>query len=178
MRTVSARRTAVGLAVLAACAGASASAQTKEKVAYFQDAISEKGDRNHIIRLNGGSSWVLAEPTLAVLGTDVLVVTRDVIVNGQPLKAAWFYVGGEEIPAKHVEGLYPMNAAFLTRVVGVEDEGTKLRLADGTQLLVTRSNKYNVSRWTPPYKALLTGNSVYLYNLKNGTQVSVQAPKP
>jgi hypothetical protein len=168
---------ALGLVVFACCAVPSASAQTKEKVAYFRDTITEKGERNHIIRLNGGSSWVLAEPTRAVIGTDVLVVTRDVIVNGQPLKAAWFYVGGEEIPAKHVEGLYPMNAAFLTRVVGVEDQGTKLRLADGTHLLVSRSNKYNVTRWAPPYKALLTGNSVSLYNLKNGTQVSVQAPQ-
>ena len=177
MWTVSARRMVLGLVVLAWWTVPSASAQTKEKVAYFQDTIAEKGDRNHIIRLNGGSSWVLAEPTLAALGTDVLVVTRDVIVNGQSLKAAWFYVGGDEIPAKHVEGLYPMNAAFLTRVVGVDDQGAKLRLADGTQLLVSRSNKYNVNRWTPPYKALLTGNSVYLYNLKNGTQVSVQPPK-
>jgi hypothetical protein len=168
---------ALGFAAFAVCAVPNATAQTKEKVAYFQDSIAEKGDRNHIIRLNGGSSWVLAEPTRAVLGTDVLVVTRDVMVNGQPLKAAWFYVGGEEIPAKHVEGLYPVNAAFLTRVVGIEDQGTKLRLADGTQLAVARSNKSNVNRWPPPYKALLTGNNVYLYNLKNGTQVSLQLPK-
>ena len=177
MRTVSAHRTALEFVVFALCAVAIASAQTMEKVAYFQDSIAEKGDRNHIIRLNGGSSWVLAEPTLAAVGTDVMVVTRDVVLNGQRVKAAWFYVGGAEIPAKHVEGLYPMNAAFLTRVIGVEDQGTKLRLADGTQLLVAGNSKYNVNRWTPPYKALLTGNRVYLYNLKNGMQVLVQAAK-
>ena len=95
---ISSVRTAVGIVVLL-CAAASASAQPMENVSYFPDSIAEKGDRNHIIRLSGGSSWVLATPTLAIVSTDVMVVTRDVLVEGKRVRAAWLYVDGEEIPA-------------------------------------------------------------------------------
>jgi len=167
----------VGVSFLIVCAAAPALAQTMEKVDYFQDSIAEKGDRNHIIGLNGGSFWVLAEPTLAVIATEVVVVMRDVMVEGKPVRAAWMFVGGEEIPAKHVEGVYPANQAFLTRVTGSADQGTRLRLADGSELLVPGYNKYLLSRWVPPYKVLLTGNRLSLYNLKDGRRIEVQPAK-
>jgi hypothetical protein len=170
---ISSVRTAVGIVVLF-CAAASASAQPMENVSYFPDSIAEKGDRNHIIRLNGGSSWVLATPTLAIVSTDVMVVTRDVLVQGKRVRAAWLYVDGEEIPAQHVEGVYPANAAFLTRVIAAEDQGTKLRLEDGTELLVPGYNRFILAKWTPPYKVLLTNNRLFLYNLKDGRRASVQ----
>ena len=34
------------------------------------------------------------------------------MVEGKSVRAAWVYVGGEEIPAKHVEGVYPTNRRF------------------------------------------------------------------
>ena len=168
---------AVGVVLFTMCAATAASAQTMEKVEYFQDSISEKGDRNHIIGLNGGSSWVLAEPTLAAIASDVVVVMRDVLVEGKRVRAAWMFVGGEEIPAKHVEGVYPANQAFLTRVTGSEDQGTKLRLADGSELLVPGYNKYLLSRWVPPYKVLVMSNRLSLYNLKDGRRIEVQPAK-
>ena len=87
------------------------------------------------------------------------------------------YVGGEEIAAKHAEGVYPTNQAFLTRVTGSEDQGTKLQLADGSALLVPGYNKYLLSRVKPPYKVLLTSNRLNLYNLKDGARVQVQPAK-
>ncbi len=170
---ISSVRTAIGIGMLV-CAAASASAQPMENVSYFPDSIAEKGDRNHIIRLNGGSSWVLATPTLAIVSTDVMVVTRDVLVEGKRVRAAWLYVDGEEIPAQHVEGVYPANAAFLTRVIAAEDQGTKLRLEDGTELLVPGYNRFILAKWTPPYKVLLTNNRLSLYNLKDGRRAAVQ----
>lgn len=168
-------RAAVGVVVFGLCVAASVAAQTLEKVTYFEDSIAEKGDRNHIIRLTGGSDWVLSEPTLAAVQTDVMIVMRDVLVEGKTVRAAWMYVGGEEIPAKHVEGVYPTSGASLTRVIAAEDRGTKLRLADGTELLLPGYNSYISNKWIPPYKALLTGN--YLYNLKEGRRVFVQPAK-
>ena len=166
-------RTAVGVVVLTVSAGA-ASAQTMEKVDYFPDSIAEKDE--HVLRLNGGSSWLLATRTSALVAADVLVVMRDVDVNGQRVSAAWLFVGGEEIPVKHVEGVYPRNPAYLTRVVAAE-EGTNLRLADGSTVVVPKYDRFFISRWTPPYKALLTSNRTYLYNLKQGRRVWVQPAK-
>jgi hypothetical protein len=152
-------------------------AQTMEKVVYFPDSIAEKGDQNFIIRLNGGSSWVLATRTPALVNTDVIVVTRDVIVEGKAVRAAWMFVGGEEIPARHVEGVYPTNPAFLSRVVAAENQGTKLRLADGTSLLVPGYNKFISNRWRLPYKVLLTDNRLTMYHLLDGRRISVQPEK-
>ena len=64
MRTTNVR-TAVGIVVFNLCIAATAAAQVMDKVEYFQDSIAEKGDLNHIIRLSGGSSWVLSEATMA-----------------------------------------------------------------------------------------------------------------
>src|SRR6185503_28785 len=152
-------------------------AQTLEKVTYFEDSIAEKGERSLIIRLTGGSNWVLSEPTRAALQADVIVVMRDVMVEGKRVRAAWMFVGGEEIPAKHVEGVFPTTTAFLTRVTASEDQGTKLRLADGSELLVPGYNKFLLTRVKPPYKVLLASNRLSLFNLKDGARVQVQPAK-
>jgi hypothetical protein len=116
---------------------------------------------------------LLASRTSALVAADVLVVMRDVDVNGQRVSAAWLFVGGEEIPVKHVEGVYARNPAYLTRVVAA-DAGRTLRLADGSVVMVPKYDRFSITRWTPPYKALLTGNRTYLYNLKVGRRVWIQ----
>lgn len=171
---ISSVRTAVGVGVLV-CAAVSASAQPMENVNYFPDSIAEKDD--HVVRLNGGSSWLLAERIIAVAPADVMIVWRDVMVQGKRVRAAWLYAGGQEVPAQHVEGVYPTNAAFLTRVVASQDQGTKLRLEDGTELLVPGYNRFILSNWTPPYKVLLTNNRLSLFNLKDGRRAAVQPAK-
>lgn len=168
-------RTVVGSVILGLFLVANAAAQTMEKVDFFPDSISEKDD--HVVRLSGGSSWLLANRISAVAPEDVMMVMRDVMVDGKPVRAAWLFVGGEEIPARHVEGVYPRNQAFLSRVVGAEDQGTKLRLADGTSLLVPGYNKYISNRWRLPYKVLLTDNGLTLYHLLDGRRISVQRVK-
>lgn len=170
MRTLRAQPLTVAV-IAGFLAVTASSAQTMEKVEYFPDSIAEK---DHIVRLTGGSSWLVASRTAAA---DVIVVMRDVVVNGERVRAAWLYVGGEEIPARHVEGVYPTNPAYLTRVVAAEGQGATLRLADGTELSVPKYDRYYISRWIPPYKALLTGNRIYLYNLKEGRRVWVQPVK-
>ena len=174
MRT-SCVRAAIGVVLFTVCTVAPASAQPMENVNYFPDSIAEKED--HVVRLSGGSSWLLANRTTALVAADVVVVTRNVVVEGKNVRAAWVIVGGEEIPAQHVEGVYPANPAFLTRVVAAEDKGTKLRLEDGSELLVPGYSSFYVSRWIPPYRVLLTGNRLSLYNLKDGRRIGVQPSK-
>jgi len=175
--SISCARTAIGVLILGLFLATPVAAQTMEKVDFFVDSISEKGDLNHLVRLSGGSSWVLAEATLVAVPVDVLVVMRDVVVEGKRVAAAWVYVGGVEIPAKHLEGVYPKNAAFLTRVMASEDQGTKLRLADGSELLVPGYNKFISNRWTPPYKVLLSANRLSMHNLIDGRRVEVRPAK-
>jgi hypothetical protein len=170
-------RVAVGVVLFNLCIATAAAAQVMDKVEYFQDSINEKGDLNHIIRLTGGSSWVLSEATLAPVASDLIVVMRDVMVEGKPVRAAWMFVGGEEIPAKHVEGVFPTTQAFLTRVTASEDQGTRLRLADGSELLVPGYNKFLLTRVKPPYKVLLASNRLSFFNLKDGVRVQVQPAK-
>ena len=143
-------RTAVASVIAGLFLSATTAAQTMEKVVYFPDSIAEKGDQNFIIRLNGGSSWVLATRTSALVNTDVIVVTRDVIVEGKAVRAAWMFV---------------------------ENQGTKLRLADGTSLLVPGYYKFISNRWRLPYKVLLTDNRLTLYHLLDGRRISVQPVK-
>jgi hypothetical protein len=167
---------AIGAFAFSLSTAGTVSAQTMEPVRFFADSIAEKEEL--VVRLSGGSSWVLASRTRAAVASEVMIVLRDVTVSGQHVLAAWLYHEGEEIPVKHVEGVYPQkNAAYLTRVVAAEGQGAMLRLADGTELSVPRYDRLFVNRWVPPYKALLTGNRIYLYNLKVGRRVSVQAAK-
>jgi hypothetical protein len=167
-------RTVVGVVIVGLSLTASAAAQTMEQVEYFQDSIAEKGDYERVVRLTGGSTWLLADRTKAIVTMGVMVVMRDVSVEGKTVRAAWMFVGGEEIPAKHVDGVYPTSQALLTRVVGSADQGTKLRLADGSELLVPGYNRYISDTWVPPYKVLLTDNRINMYNLADGKRVSVQ----
>ena len=81
------------------------------------------------------------------------------------------------LPARHLEGVYPTNTAILSRVVAAEDQGTKLRLADGTSLLVPGYSKYISNGWRLPYKVLLTDNKLTLYHLLDGRRISVQPAK-
>jgi hypothetical protein len=171
-------RTLIGGMMFGLLLATSSASQTMEEVAYFTDSIMEKGDQNFIIRLSGGSSWVLASRTSALINTDVMVVTVTVMVEGKPVPAAWMYIGGEEIPARHLEGVFPTNSAYVTRVVGSEGRGATLRLADGTQVSVPQYDRYYVSRWAPPYKALLSKDRGALYNLKDGgRRISLQPAK-
>ena len=64
-------RTAIGVGVLV-CAAVSASAQPLENVNYFPDSIAEKDD--HVVRLNGGWSRLLAQRITALAPADVVIV--------------------------------------------------------------------------------------------------------
>lgn len=165
---------AAGALMIAMCGGATASAQTMDPVEYFLDSIAEKGDRNHFVRLSGGSEWVLAKPTPALVATDIMVVMRNVNVEGKVVQAAWMYIDGEEIPMRHLAGVYPKIPALLTRVLGADRQQGTLRLADGAQMTIPVHHQDDAGRWTPPYKALLTNDRTHLYNLTAGRRIDVR----
>lgn len=147
-------------------------AQCMEKVEYFADSIIEKKDS--YIRLLGGSAWILSAPSLALVTDDVIIVFRTIeLSKGKRTTVATANLDGEEIRVTHIGGAYATQAAYLTTVVEALADGALLRLADGTLLSIPQYDQFNTGWWMPPYKALLTANKLYLYNLKKGKRVWV-----
>lgn len=147
-------------------------AQSMEKVAYFADSIVEK--EGSYIRLLGGSSWLLSAPSLALVTDDVIIVFQTIQLKDQRnVTVAVVYLDGDEIMARHVGGRYTASTGYLTTVVQAVGDGAVLRLADGTLLTIPQYDRYDTGWWLPPYRALLTGNKLYLYNLKKGKRVWV-----
>ncbi len=152
--------------------GPTAGAQTFESVEFFTDSIIEKRDSH--IRLLGGSSWLLSEPSLALVTGDVLIVFRTVVLrDGTRAKVATAYFDGEEIDVRRVGGAYATQTGYLTRVVKTHAGGAVLELANGTLLSVPEYDRFYTGWWLPPYKALLTGSKLHLYNLEKMKRVWV-----
>jgi hypothetical protein len=146
--------------------------QTFERVEYFADSIIEKEDS--YMRLLGGSSWVLSAPSLALVTDDAIIVFRTMELGDRTrVRVAVAYLDGEEIVVRHVGGGYATRTGYLTRVVKAHGDGAVLELADGALLSVAEYDRFDTGWWLPRYKALLTGNKLYLYNLKKGKRVWV-----
>lgn len=143
-----------------------------QKVEYLSDSIAEKEGK--YIRLLGGSQWVLSSSTLALVTDDVIIVFQDVELKDKTrVTLAVAYVDGDEIVARHVGGRYISQTGYLTTVVEALGDGAVLRLADGSLLSIPEYDQYDTGWWLPPYKALITGNKMYLWNLKKGKRVWV-----
>ena len=152
------------------------SGQSLQKVEYIADSILEKEGK--YIRLIGGSLWILSLPTLALVTDDVLIIFQEIeLKNKKRVKVAMTYIDGEEFLVRHVEGRYITQTGYLTSVVDVPEKGALLKLANGVLLSVSKYDQYDTGWWLPPYKALLTGNMLYLYNLEKGKRVWVNPVK-
>jgi len=150
--------------------------QGLQKVEYLVDSILEK--EGEYIRLLGGSSWILALPSLALITEEVIIIFQEIeLQNKNRVKVAVAYIDGEEILVKHAGGRYMTQTGYLTTVIEALNEGALLRLANGLLLSVPEYDQYYTGWWLPPYKALLTRNMLYLYNLKKGKRVWVSSIK-
>lgn len=169
MKTI--QRFSLGL-LLTLIPTAVSAASGMQRVEYLSDSISEK--EGEYIGLLGGSQWVLSSSTLALVTDDIFIVFQDVeLKDGTSAKLAVAYVDGDEIVAKHVGGQYISQTGYLTTVVETLDNGAVLKLADASFLSIPEYDQYDTSWWLPPYKALLTGNKMYLWNLKKGRRIWV-----
>jgi hypothetical protein len=147
-----------------------------QKIEYFEDSIMEKD--GEYIQLLGGSSWLLSLPSLALITDDVIIVFQEIeLKNKKQAKVAVAYIDGEEILAKHIDGIYITQTGYLSTVVEVLGEGALLKLANGFLLSIPEYDQYDTGWWLPPYKVLLTGNMLYMYNLDKGKKVWVDSVK-
>ena len=132
-----------------------------QKVEYLSDSIAEKEGK--YIRLFGGSQWVLSSSTLALVTDDIIIVFQDIeLKDNTTAKVAVAYVDSDEIVARHVGGQYVAQDGYLTTVVEALGDGAVLKLANGSLLTIPEYDQYDTGWWLPPYKALLTGNMMYL----------------
>ena len=144
-----------------------------QKVEYLSDSISQKDGK--VIKLLGGSRWGLSSATLALVTDDIIIVFQEFVLKSKKkIKVATAYVDGDEIIATHAGGRYATSTGFLTTVTESLGDGAVLRLADGSLLSIPQYDRYDTGWWLPPYKALLTGNRMYLWNLNKGKRVWVE----
>jgi hypothetical protein len=169
-------RIKLGFILIVLLLGIAVDAGATEKVEYISDSIAEKdGD---YIRLLGGSSWVLSYYSLALVTADIIIVFQTITTEGnKTVTVAVAYVDGEEIPARHVGGTYAAETGYLTTVVESFGDGAVLKLEDGTLLSIPEYDRYDTGWWLPPYKALVTGNGMYLWNLKKGKRIWINIVK-
>ena len=152
------------------------SAFAAEKVEFIADSIAQKD--GEYIKLLGGSSWLLSRSSLALVTQDVIVVFRSIVgKDKEAYEVPIFYFDGEEIIAKHIDGAFVKESGFLVQVVQQFGEGAKLKLNDGTILSIPEYDRYDTGWWLPPYQALITGNGLYMWNLKKGKRVWVDGIK-
>jgi hypothetical protein len=154
----------------------SAAAQKADKVEYLADSVAEKDD--NYLRLLGGSVWILSRPSLTLVTDEVIIVFHAVqLAHGKTSTLAVAYMDGDEIPVTLAKGQVATQTGVLTTVVEALSDGAVLRLADGSLLCVPKYDQFDTGWWLPPYKALVTGNGLYLYNLKKGKRVWVKLIK-
>jgi len=145
-----------------------------QKVEYLADSIAKKDGKS--ILLLGGSSWILSSPSLALVTDDVIIVFQNVkLKNEEELKVAIAYIDGEAMAVEHVAGRYITSTGYLTSVVESLGNGAVRKLEDGSLLSVPEYDRHDTGWWLPSYKALLTGNKMYLWNLKKGKRVLVNS---
>lgn len=157
---------------LALFANGALAASGMQTVEYLTDSIAEK--KGKYIRLLGGSQWVLASATLALVADDIIIVFHDIELKDKTkVKLPVAYVDGDEIVATHVGGRYVPEIGYFTMVVEAFRDGAVLKLADGSFLSMPEYDRFDTGWWLPPYKALLTGNQMYLWNLGKGKRIWV-----
>jgi hypothetical protein len=159
------------VAIVAGLGTPPALARQLQRVDYLAESILDVDD--DVIRLEGGSAWLLMGPSLVLPLEDVIIVIRTVPVSGRAVQLATAYIDGDEIPVRHLRGSVFTSAGYLSRVVEEIGDGAVLRLADGSLLSVPDYDRFNTGWWLPPYPVLLTGNRAYLYNLRNAKRVWV-----
>lgn len=158
--------------LLTLLANAALAAPGMQRVEYLSDSLAEKEGK--YIRLLGGSQWALSSSTLALVTDDIIILFQQVELKDKTRATlAVAYVDGDEILAKHLGGQYVSQTGYLTTVVDELEDGAVLKLADGSLLSIPEYDQYDTGWWLPPYKALLTRNKMYLWNLKKGKRVWV-----
>ncbi len=141
-----------------------------EKVEYIADSLIQK-DGNYI-KLLGGSSWELTSMSLSLVTDDVIIVFHQYVnKKGKQSILPIFYHDGEEIALRYISGSIQSEVGYITTIIEQLGEGAILRTDDGVTLSIPQYDRYDTGWWLPPYKALITGNQMYLWNLKKGKKV-------
>jgi hypothetical protein len=163
---------AILLAVLAPVALAQSEAPESEapesdaaeeaQVSYFRQAIAEKSDE--LMRLYGGSWWLLARPKLAVL-SDVVVIKLDDERQGTA------FIGGEEIPVEHVRGEFTPAVGRLSTIAESIGTGAVIALADESRWHIPKYDQSRSADWSRDDPIVITESQHYLINLRTGEKI-------
>jgi len=132
------------------------------KTTYVHGSISEKSGR--VIHLLGGSIWLLSRDSFVFPFTDVLIVMTG---NQQGI----FFHGGDEIAAKLIDGNPIRESGYYGTVIEQLGEGAILKLDDGSLWSIPSYDRYDTGWWLPPYKIIVSGNLLFMFNLDKGKKI-------
>jgi hypothetical protein len=138
-----------------------------QTVYYLKDSITQKDDR--YIKLLGGTSWELTEPSLALVTDDIIIIFYNYKGKTLPM----YYYDGEEIPIRYISGkIYP-NIGYLTTVINKSNDGSILETSDNLLLTIPQFYRYDTSFWLTPYQILIENNQMYFWNLEKGKRIEI-----
>lgn len=156
--------------------GLTISPLTAEKVKFLQDSIMQK--EGNYIKLLGGSSWELTQMSLSLITQDVIIVFNSYLDNQNKTQIMpVFYSDGEEIPLRYISGNIAAQEGHLVTISNEYRDGAILETLNGLLLSIPEYDRYDTGYWLPPYKALITNNGLYMWNLKKGKRVWVDGIK-
>lgn len=147
-----------------------------EKVKFSQDSIMQK--EGNYIKLLGGSSWELTQMSLSLITDDVIIVFNSYLDNQNKTQIMpIFYSDGEEIPLRYISGNITPQEGHLVTISNEYRDGAVLETLNGLLLSIPEYDRYDTGYWLPPYKALITNNGLYMWNLKKGKRVWLEGIK-
>lgn len=165
---------AVLMAALMALGGVGAdSTESQEnpglaKVDYFTDSVWECDD--DVIKLLGGSIWLMGLPVFVLVTQDVTIV-----LTNEDVGIA--FIEGDQITVRHLSGEFVAKQGWLGEVIEEMGDGAVLRLNDGSLWEVPEYDRFDTGWWLPPYPVVVTSNELYMINLKKGKRLWVNRMK-
>ncbi|UCE85088.1 MAG: hypothetical protein JSU66_12120 [Deltaproteobacteria bacterium] len=151
-------------APLAAASSEAPDAEAPEpaQVSYFRQAIAETDDQ--LLRLYGGSWWMLSRPKLASLADVIVIVLADE-------RRGSAYMDGEQIPIEHVRGDFEAEKGRLSTISTSVGTGAVIELADGSRWSIPRYDQARSGSWSRDDPVLVTESQHYLINLRSAEKI-------
>jgi hypothetical protein len=140
-------------------------AEQLQTVEFIHDTVLELHDR--VLKLLGGTSWLLEYEPLVVPMQKVVIVT----LPGK--RSGALYLKGGTVVATLVDGAPFRKTGRLGFVVRSLGKGAVLELNDGSLWEVPHYDQYDTGWWLPPYPVIITSDQMYMFNLKEGKKVWV-----
>lgn len=157
-------------------------ANAVQAVSFFQESVMEIDGR--VIRMLGGSEWIMDHEIVALPlddavvifpGHDPLAESDDIEarIRNLPKRGTLMYQGSE-VGVRLISGVFVRQNGHLATVIEAHGDGAVLELDDGSLWTIPEYDRYDTGYWLPPYRVIVYANELYMLNLKTGKRIWVE----